>query len=103
MDAVSDAGSGAGWAGGWLAKRLWRHGGTADAVRQNLAPERRLVVSPRTVQRAVAPCRRQLLAKERVTVRFEMPPDHQLKTSESCALLIAGESGRVFLFVATLG
>src|SRR3546814_14650987 len=40
---------------GWLAERFRRHRGTADVVRQDLEREHGIVVSVRTVERAVAP------------------------------------------------
>ena len=39
----------------WLAERFRRHAGNADVVRQELAAEKGIVVSLRTVERAVAP------------------------------------------------
>lgn len=39
--------------GGWLAERFRRHRGNADVVRQDLARERGIVVSLRTVERAL--------------------------------------------------
>src|SRR5579864_2587764 len=46
----------------WLAERLQRHRGNADVVRQDLQRERGLALSLRTVERAVAPFRRELRA-----------------------------------------
>src|SRR4051812_45647743 len=63
----------------WLAERFRRHRGNADVVRQDLARERGLRVSLRTIERAVAPLRRELAAEARATVRFETPPGHQLQ------------------------
>src|SRR3546814_2499486 len=56
---------------GWLAERFRRHRGNADVVRQDLEREHGIVVSLRTVERAVAPLRRELRAEARATVRFE--------------------------------
>ena len=39
----------------WLAERFRRHRGNADAVRQDLAREKGIVVRLRTVERTVAP------------------------------------------------
>src|SRR3954469_16573837 len=47
---------------GWLAERFRRHAGNADVIRQELAQERDVHVSLRTVERAVAPLRRELVA-----------------------------------------
>ena len=55
----------------WLGERFRRHGGNADVVRQELASEKGIVVSLRTVERAVAPLRRELVAAARATLRFE--------------------------------
>src|SRR6476469_4788445 len=46
----------------WLAERLQQHWGSADVVRQDLEREHGISVSLRTVERAVAPFRRQLRA-----------------------------------------
>ncbi len=48
-------------------------------VRQELAREHGLVVSLRTVERAVASLRQALQAEARATVRFETPPGRQLQ------------------------
>ena len=55
----------------WLRERFRRHRGNADVVRQELAAEKGIVASLRTVQRAVEPYRQELLAEARATVRFE--------------------------------
>jgi len=47
----------------WLDERLRQHRGNADVVRQDLARELGVAVSLRTVQRAVAPLRRELRAQ----------------------------------------
>ena len=41
----------------WLRERFFRHGGNADVVRQDLQRELGIVVSLRTVERAVKPYR----------------------------------------------
>jgi transposase len=88
----------------WLAERFRRHGGNAEVVRQELAGEKGLTVSLRTVERAVAGWRQALLAEARATVRFETPPGHQLQIDfGEKRVAIGGESVRVSLFVATLG
>jgi hypothetical protein len=48
-----------------------QHAGNADVVRLELAREKNIMVSLRTVERAVAPLRRELVAAARATVRFE--------------------------------
>jgi transposase len=88
----------------WLAERFWRHRGNADVVRQDLERELGLVVSLRTVERAVAPLRRELRAQARATVRFETPPGRQLQIDfGELRVPIGGAPVRVYLFVATLG
>jgi transposase len=88
----------------WLAERFRRHRGNADVVRQELLAEHRVAVSLRTVERAVAPLRRELLAEARATVRFETPPGRQLQVDfGERRVVIGGEAVRVHLFVATLG
>src|SRR5918912_694424 len=89
---------------GWLAERFRRHRGNADVVRQELLAEHAIGVSLRTVERAVAPLRRELLAEARATVRFETPPGRQLQIDfGERRVEVGGEPVRVFLFVATLG
>src|SRR5574338_1537452 len=88
----------------WLEERFHRHGGNADVVHQELVAEHGVAVSLRTVERAVAPWRRDLAAAARATVRFETPPGRQLQVDfGERRVEIAGESVRVHLFVATLG
>ena len=73
-------------------------------VRQELAREHEIVVSLRTVERAVQELRRELVAEAKATIRFETPPGRQLQINfGSTTVVIAGEPERVFLFVATLG
>src|SRR5512132_1446685 len=89
---------------GWLAERFRQHRGNADVVRQELAREHGVRVSLRTVERAVADLRRDLLAEARACVRFETPPGRQLQIDVGSTWVpIAGEWIRVYLFVATLG
>lgn len=88
----------------WLCERLQRHRGNADVVRQDLQREHGLAVSLRTVERAVAPFRRELRAAEVATVRFETAPGEQMQIDfGETTVAIAGERVRVHLFVATLG
>jgi transposase len=88
----------------WLDERLRRHRGNADVVRQELASELGIVVSLRTVERAVSHLRRELAAEALATVRFETPPGRQLQIDfGQRRIAIEGERDKVFLFVATLG
>jgi transposase len=88
----------------WLWDRFERHRGNADVVRQELVAEKGVVVSLRTIERAVAPYRRALAAQARATVRFETAPGKQLQIDFGERLVaIAGSKVKVFLFVATLG
>ena len=47
----------------WLRERFHRHAGNADVLRQELAREKSIVVSLRTIERSVAPLRRELIAR----------------------------------------
>lgn len=88
----------------WLSERLQQHYGNADVVRQDLARERGITVSLRTVERAVAPFRRELRAAELATLRFETAAGEQLQIDfGEATVAIAGERVKVQLFVATLG
>ena len=88
----------------WLAERFRRHAGNADVVRQDLAREKDIRVSLRTIERAVAPLRRELVAEARATVRFETQPGDQLQIDfGERRVEIGGVATKVFFFVATLG
>jgi transposase len=88
----------------WLKERFRRHRGNGDVIRQELATEKAIVVSLRTVQRAVAGYRRELMAEARATVRFETAPGRQLQVDFGERLVdIGGAQVKAFLLVATLG
>src|SRR5271165_3292821 len=88
----------------WLRERLIRHRGNADVVRQDLERERGITVSLRTLERAVAPFRRELAAEARATLRFETPPGKQLQIDFGKRRVPIGDAVvPVYLFVATLG
>jgi transposase len=89
----------------WIAERFRRHRGNADVVRQELATELDVVVSLRTVERAVSYLRREMAAEALATVRFETPPGRQLQIDfgERRVVVEGCERGKVCLFVATLG
>ena len=63
----------------WLRERLRCHRGNADVLRQELAVEKGIAVSLRTIERAVRPYRQELEAEARATVRFETPPGKQMQ------------------------
>jgi transposase len=89
---------------GWLAERFCRHAGNADVVRQELAAEKGIRLSLRTIEREVAPLRRELRAEARAAVRFETPPGKQLQIDfGERRATICDENVKVHLFVATLG
>ena len=89
---------------GWLEERFRRHAGNADVVRQELVAEKEIRLSLRTIEREVAPLRRELRAEARATVRFETPPGKQLQIDfGERRATICDENVKVYLFVATLG
>jgi transposase len=88
----------------WIEDRFRRHAGNADVVRQELASEKGIEVSLRTVERAVAHLRQELRAEARATVRFETRPGQQLQIDFGQRRVeIAGALRLVSFFVATLG
>ena len=88
----------------WIEERFRRHAGNADVVRQELAAEKGIVVSLRTVERAVAHLRQELRAEARATVRFETRPGQQLQIDFGQRRVeIDGALRLVSFFVATLG
>src|SRR5690242_2577570 len=90
--------------GEWLAERFRQHRGNCDVVRQDLLREHSLIVSLRTVERAVAPLRQALRAEARACLRFETAPGQQLQIDfGETRVAIGGNPVRVHLFVATLG
>ena len=88
----------------WLAERFRRHRGNCDVVRQDLTREHGIIVSLRSVARALAPLRQGLRAEARACLRFETPPGKQLQIDFGATTVpIGGAAVRVHLFVATLG
>lgn len=88
----------------WVAEQYVKHHGNADVVHQELRSEFDLEVSLRTIERAVAPLRRQIRASTVATVRFETPPGKQMQADfGQTRVLVAGERIWVFLCVITLG
>lgn len=89
---------------GWLRERFRRHRGNADVLRQELAAEKAICLSLRTIERAVQPFRQELAAEARATVRFETAPGKQMQIDFGERLVeIGGTKLRAYLFVATLG
>jgi hypothetical protein len=88
----------------WLAERFCQHRGNCDVVRQELQREHGIAVSLRTVERAVAHLRREVLAQTAATVRFETPPGHQLQIDFGTVRVLVGddEPTKVHLFVANV-
>jgi transposase len=88
----------------WLEQAFRQHRGNAEVVRQELMRAHGVSVSLRTVERAVAPLRRALVAEARATVRFETSPGRQVQIDfGQTQVPIGGERVVVHLFVATLG
>lgn len=88
----------------WIETAFKQHHGNADVVRQELLVQHGIEVSLRTVERAVQPFRRQLVAAAKATLRFETPAGKQLQIDFGTTTVeIAAEKHRVRLFVATLG
>lgn len=88
----------------WITDSFHQHAGNADVVRQELRRVHGVIVSLRTVERAVQEERRLLEAEAKATVRFETPPGQQLQIDFGTKLVeIGGVKTRVYLFVATLG
>ena len=60
-------------------------------MRQELASELGVVVSLRTVERAVSHLRRELAAEALATVRFETPPGRQMQIDfGQCRTMVEG-------------
>jgi hypothetical protein len=82
-------------------ERFPRHAGSADVVRRELLAEKCIKLSLRTVEREVAPPRRELAAEARATLRFETPPGKQLQIDfGERRALIGGESIKVYLWTS---
>ena len=68
----------------WIVERFRRHGGNADVVRQELASEKGIAVSLRTVERATAPLRRELVAAARATMPSADSQSSRSSRSDCC-------------------
>jgi transposase len=88
----------------WLKKQFLKHAGNADVVRQQLEAQHGLCMSLRSVERAVAPYRDELVRQEQATVRFETPPGRQLQVDFGTKRVsIGAELVKLPLCVLTLG
>jgi len=90
--------------GGWLEEKFHRHRGNAEVVRQELASQKGIEVSLRTVERAVAAWRQDLAVRGLATVRYETKPGDQAQIDfGEREVVVAGELTKVHLFVLVLG
>lgn len=88
----------------WLRVQFEQHRGNGEVLRQELLREKGIHVSQRTVERVVAPWRKEMRLRQLATVRFETPPGKQLQADfAQCVVTIDGERVRVHLCVLTLG
>ena len=88
----------------WLEQQFRLHHGNAEVVRQELLGEKRIAVSLRTVERAVAAWRKDLAVRGMATVRYETKPGEQAQIDfGERDVVIGGEPTRVHLFVLVLG
>lgn len=87
----------------WVRERFTTGVRNADVLRQELA-EKGVVVSLRTVERAVEDLRAEVFNAERATLRFETGPGRQMQIDFGEKWIeVGGESAKAFVFVATLG
>lgn len=87
----------------WLEQRFLVHHGNAEVVRQELESQKQIVVSLRTVERAVAEWRRDLALRGTATIRYETPPGDQAQIDfGERQVMIGGEAVTVHLFVLVL-
>ena len=88
----------------WIHERFGRGVHNGDVLRQELAAERGVIASLRTVNRALKPLRRELALASKVTTRFETGPGCQMQVDFGEKWLeIGGMAQKRYLFVATLG
>jgi len=87
----------------WIQSRFNAGVRNADVLRQELA-SMDIVVSLRTVERALRPFRESWERSAKATMRFETPPGKQMQVDFGEKwLLIGGERQKRYVFVATLG
>lgn len=88
---------------GWVRERFTAGIRNADVLRQELS-EMGVLVSLRTVERAVEDLRAEFFDAERATLRFETSPGRQIQIDFGEKWIqVAGERVKAFVFVATLG
>ena len=88
----------------WLQQQFEQHHGNAEVVRQELLKHKGIVVSLRTVERAVQAWRQALRQSRQATVRYETRPGQQLQADfGELWVLIGGVRTKVHLCVLTLG
>jgi len=88
----------------WLGEQMRKHRNNAEVVRQELAREKGIEVSLRTVERAVRGHRTLARAAIEATTRFETGPGEQGQIDfGERYVTIAGDSVKVYFFVMTLG
>ena len=88
----------------WLSEQMRKHRNNAEVVRQELAREKEIHVSLRTVERAVQGHRALARAEIEATTRFETGPGEQGQIDfGERTVTIAGQSVTVYFFVMTLG
>ena len=87
----------------WIQSRFNAGVRNADVLRQELAAME-IVVSLRTVERALQPFRQSWENSAKATMRFETPPGKQMQVDFGEKwLVIGGERQKRYVFVATLG
>lgn len=88
----------------WVKARYVQHRYNAEVVRQELATEKGIAVSLRTVERAVMPYRALARAEAEATTRFETKPGEQGQIDFGERFVkIDGVLTKVYFFVMTLG
>lgn len=88
----------------WLEAQFRQHRGNAEVVRQELVSQKQVDVSLRTVERAVAVWRRELVNQGRATNRYETCPGEQAQIDfGERTVMIGGTATKVHLFVLVLG
>jgi transposase len=88
----------------WLEEAFYKHRGNAAVVHQELERQLGIKAGQRTVQYAVQPFRKKLIAKAVATIRFETPPGKQMQIDfGSATIVIGGIKQKIHFFAAVLG